>query len=140
MPIPKFTTKVDVFKTLSEIQKILVSHGCQKIVFDNKNGLPVALTFSIEWQGSLVAFCLPCNFEGILKAMKKDKVQKSLCTEEQAIRVGWRILKSWVEAQLAIVESEMVMLPEVFLPYAVTKNGDTLFKHIQSNNSLLLSN
>lgn len=142
MPILNYTTKIDSYKTITEIQQILAKNGANKMIVDNDTkGNPVALTFCINWNGMLTAFQLPCNFEGVLNAMKRSsKVPKSLCTQEQALRVGWRIVKDWVEAQMAIVEAQLSSIAEVFLPYAVTKNGTTLYKHLQSDNSLLLLN
>lgn len=139
MSILNYTTKIDSYKTIAEIQKILSVKGAQKIIMDNDQaGTPIGLTFIIDWNGP-VAFSLPCKYEGVLNAMKRDKkVPRSACTMEQALRVGWRILKNWIEAQLAIVESEMAYLPEVFLPYAVTKTQRTLFDHISGDSSLLL--
>jgi hypothetical protein len=52
--------------------------------------------------------------------------------------VAWRITKDWVEAQLAIIESQMVTTAQVFLPYAVTSNGQTLYEYIGQNTQLLL--
>ena len=73
-------------------------------------------------------------------AMKKDpKVPQRLCTKEQALRVSWRIVKDWVEAQMAIVEAKLADVAEVFLPYAITKTGTTLYKEIQGNGMKLLS-
>jgi hypothetical protein len=142
MPILNYTTKIDSYKTITEIQQILAKGGASKCVIDNDvAGNPVALTFCINWNGMLTAFQLPCNFEGVLRAMKHNKkVPRSFCNEEQALRVGWRIVKDWVEAQLAIVEAQLSSLPEVFLPYAVTKNGTTLFKHLEQDKTLLLPN
>lgn len=141
MPILNYSTKIDAYKTITEIQQALSKSGANKIVIDNKNNLPTALTFCADWNGQMVAFMLPCNFVGVLRAMKKSrKVPNSLCNEEQALRVGWRILKVWIDAQMAIIEAEVASLAEVFLPYAVTKNGTTLFKHIESNNQILLTN
>lgn len=142
MPILNYTTKIDSFKTITEIQQILARNGAKKMIIDNdKNGLPTALTFCIDWNGSALAFALPCNFEGVLKAMKKStKVPNSLCTEEQALRVGWRIVKDWVEAQMAIVEAQLANIAEVFLPYAITKSGNTLYQFIQTDSRLLLAN
>lgn len=60
-----------------------------------------------------------------------------MCTEAQALRVGWRIVKDWVQAQMAIVESELAKMVQVFLPYAVTKQGNTLYEMIQSDTKLL---
>jgi hypothetical protein len=142
MPILNYTTKIDSYKTITEIQQVLAKKGARKMIVDNnENSLPIALTFTIDWHGAPLAFALPCNFEGVLRSMKKSsKVPRSLCTEEQALRVGWRIIKDWVEAQMAIVESELVGVAEVFLPYAVTKSGTTLYKHIETDGRLLLSN
>jgi len=43
------------------------------------------------------------------------------------------------EAQMAIVEAQLCDMAEVFLPYAITKNGMTLYREIQSNGMKLLS-
>ncbi|MFT3679457.1 MAG: hypothetical protein QM791_04240 [Ferruginibacter sp.] len=142
MPILNYTTKIDSYKTIMEIQRCLSSHGASKIVTDNDNsGNPIAITFCIEFKGQLQGFALPCNFAGVKKAMDKSpKVPRSLCTDEQAIRVGWRIIKDWVEAQMAIVESQLAEMAEVFIPYAVTKTGDTVYQYIKQDNQLLIGN
>ncbi len=71
--------------------------------------------------------------------MQKDKkVPRSKCTNEQAQRVAWRIVKDWVEAQMAIVEAQLADMAEVFLPYAITKKGTTLYKEVQTNGMLML--
>lgn len=49
-------------------------------------------------------------------------------TTEQAARVGWRIIKDWIEAQLALVQTQMVTLDQVFLPYARTNTGETVYQ------------
>ena len=58
-------------------------------------------------------------------------------TPEQAKRVAWRIVKDWVEAQLAIIETQMVKPEQVFLPYAITQTGETLYETVISNSHLL---
>ncbi len=136
MPILNYTTQIDSYKTITEIQQILAKHGATKIVMDNnEEGLPVALTFCIVFKDNLQAFKLPCNIEGVRKALQKNKkIPRAQCTEAQALRVGWRILKDWVAAQMAIVEAELATTTEVFLPYMVLKSGDTLYGSIQSGN------
>ena len=47
------------------------------------------------------------------------------------MRVAWRILKDWVEAQLALIETGMVSVEQVFLPYCQSGNGETLFEAIR---------
>jgi len=79
-------------------------------------------------------FRLPANTQGVFKALKCDeRVPKRLKTKEQAARVAWRVLKDWVEAQLAIVEAEMAELTEVFLPYAQNRDGKTLYQTIEQS-------
>lgn len=48
---------------------------------------------------------LPANVDAVLAVLAKQKVK---CGRDQAERVAWRILKDWVAAQMAILESEMV--------------------------------
>lgn len=140
MPILNYTTQIDSYKTITEIQQILAKNGASKCVIDNDAlGNPIAITFCLNWNGMTTAFALPCNFEGVRRAMNRNsKVPRKLCTDEQALRVGWRIVKDWVQAQMAIVEAQLSSMAEVFLPYAVTKTGDTLFKMLENDKSLLL--
>jgi len=63
--------------------------------------------------------------------------QKVKCDREQAERVAWRIVKDWVEAQMAILESEMVQMDEIFLPYMVNNNGQTFFEAYRNNQLML---
>jgi hypothetical protein len=49
----------------------------------------------------------------------------------QAERVAWRIIKDWVETQMAILESQMVQMEEIFLPYMVNRQGQTFFEAYQ---------
>lgn len=139
MPILNYTTQIDSFKTIGEIQKILVEHGAQSINVDYdaaKN--PSALTFFMMINEKPVNFRLPSNYHGVRKTLEKNrKVPNKLKTDAQAIRISWRILKDWIEAQMAIVEAGLAELPEVFLPYAVTGNGLTLFQHIKGDMKLL---
>ena len=135
MAILNYTTKIDSEKTIMEIQKILVLHGANKITTDyNTEGIPTAVTFCLYMDGVLIAFALPANYSGVLASMKQNKkVSRALCTDEQALRVSWRILKDWVAAQCALVEAMLADMAEVFLPYALTKRGDTLYKAIKEN-------
>lgn len=60
-----------------------------------------------------------------------DKQKKS--DEDKARRVAWRQIYRWVQAQLALVDTEMVKVEEVFFPYIQTKNGHTLYELHRSN-------
>ena len=71
-------------------------------------------------------------------AMRKA-IERRYRSQEQALRVSWRIIKTWVEAQMAIVETKMVTLDQVFLPYVVTDSGQTLYDRLKAANFLLKS-
>lgn len=58
-------------------------------------------------------------------------------TAEQAQRVAWRVLKSWIEAQIAIIETGMVAADEVFLPYQIVQGGETVYEaYLRSDRAL----
>jgi len=56
----------------------------------------------------------------------------------QAVRVAWRILKDWVAAQMAILETEMVKLEQIFLPYVETPDGRTVYERLAESRFLQL--
>lgn len=134
MAILNYTTQVDAYKTVTEIMKLLGSFGAGDIHIKNDNdGNPIALSFSFMVENNMVVFKLPCNYLGVFEVMKKDiKVLNKYKTKGQALRVSWRILKDWVQAQLAIIQSKLATMPEVFLPYVVLPNGSTFFEHISN--------
>ncbi len=134
MPILNYTTKIDVYKTIGEIQGNLVRHGARKILTDYDGaGRIVSLSFMIDTPTGLLPFQLPTRADRVLAVLHRQKVK---CDREQAERVAWRILKDWIEAQMAILESEMVTLDEIFLPYVV--QGDrTLYQVFQEKQMLL---
>ena len=131
MPIMNYTTKVDVFATLSEIQGQLVKHGAKKIMQDYDNdGHITALSFLIDTPNGPRGDKLPANDDAVRDVLTKQKVK---CDRDQAERVAWRIVKDWVAAQMAILESEMVQMDEIFLPYMLNDKGQTLFQCYRQN-------
>lgn len=131
MPIMNYTTKVDVFATLGEIQGQLVKHGAKKIMQDfDDDGHISALSFLIDTPNGPRGVKLPANVDAVLAVLTKQKVK---CDRDQAERVAWRIVKDWVAAQMAILESEMVQMDEIFLPYMLNDKGETLFQCYRQN-------
>lgn len=50
----------------------------------------------------------------------------------------WCIVKDWVAAQLAFIESRQVRTEQAFLPYLVIKDGATLSEKILNDPKFLL--
>lgn len=135
MPLLNYTTKVDVYTTLGAIQGQLVRHGAKKIMQDyDDEGQIAALSFLIDTPAGPRGIRLPANVDAVHTVLTRQKIK---CDREQAERVAWRIVKDWVEAQMAILESEMVQMDEIFLPYMVNGQGQTLFQAYRSNQIML---
>lgn len=135
MPLLNYTTKVDVFTTLGAIQGQLVKHGAKKIMQDyDEAGNIAALSFLVETPAGPRGIRLPANVDAVHAVLIRQKVK---CNREQAERVAWRIVKDWVEAQMAILESEMVQMDEIFLPYMVSQSGQTVFQAYRNNQLML---
>lgn len=129
MAILNYTTTIDPWKSIHEIQIILAKGGVTNFSIRNELQMPVAVSFCIDYGGTPLNYLLPCNHKGVFSCMKKDKKMSSKYkTEEQALRTSWRIIKDWVEAQMAIVQSELVEIHEVFLSRLIinTTSGETL--------------
>lgn len=135
MPLLNYTTKVDVYTTLGAIQGQLVKHGAKKIMqdYDDKGNI-TALSFLVDTPAGSRGIRLPANVNAVHAVLIRQKVK---CDREQAERVAWRIVKDWVEAQMAILESEMVHMDEIFLPYMIGNGGQTLYQAYLSNQLML---
>lgn len=139
MPILNYTTTIPDHKTVGEIQAILARAGAVSVNMDYDQGQPAAITFVIKVGDEFINFRLPSNWEGVYKRMGRDRdVPNRFKTEAQARRVAWRIIKDWVEAQIAIIDAGLAVLPEVFLPYAVSPaTGRTMWQEFEGNAKLL---
>ena len=135
MPLLNYTTKVDIFTTIGQIQGILVKHGAKRIVQDYWGERVTALCFVIDTPIGEQAVRLPANVKAVQDTLQKQKVKVDYA---QAERVAWRIIKDWVEAQMAILESGMVKLDQIFLPYMMDADGRTVYE-LYASKQLLLS-
>jgi hypothetical protein len=104
--------------------------------FDDE-GVMIGITFQLETPTGPMYFNLPANIDKVYVVLQQQQVEKRYRTREQAARVAWRIIKDWILAQLALVETEMVEMPEVFLPYMQTDNGQVLYERLANQQFLL---
>lgn len=133
MPILNYTTNVSVDKTVGEIHRALAKAGANGILNEyDSHGNISGLKFRLAMKDAPVFYDMPVNIAGVSAALKKDGKYRD---DAHARRVAWRIVKDWIEAQMAIVLAGMAEVPQVFLPYAQTDNGQNLYARIQSNPS-----
>jgi len=136
------TTKIEPSQTVGEIQKILGQYGASAIRTDYDRGEVISVSFTITLNGDQIPFRLPCRWEAIYKLfkmrIKKHNEEFFLKREQdwivQAKRVAWRQILRWVEAQLALTETGMTKIHEVFMPYLLMDKGQTLFERLESQN------
>ncbi len=140
-----YTTKIEPSKTIAEIQENLVAHGAKSVMANYTNrGTIEALSFQIATpEGRVMVIKLPCDSKPVLQVLKQQSedrvISRSFVNEEQALRVAWRIVKYWVEAQMALLETQMVKMEQIFLPYAIVKDGRTLFEAMKEDKFKLLN-
>lgn len=91
-------------------------------------GRATGIAFAVETGHGPRTFVLPVNSARVEAVLRRDKVPARFATPEQAERVAWRIVKDWVEAQLAIIRTEMVTLDQVMLPYMRSGSGETMYE------------
>lgn len=136
MPLLNYTTKVPVAKSVQEIEKALVKAGATSVMHDyDSEGQVSAVSFRILLQGQFISFKLPIDWQSVAQVLRNDRVYRD---DAHAQRVAWRIVKDWVEAQMALLATKSVSLPQLFLPYAVDSQGVTLFEKVAMNPGLLL--
>lgn len=141
MAILNYTTTVDSFKTVSEIEYILMKHKAKSIMKNYEGESITGLSFLIDTGIQQIPVKLPVKVDECLKVLKKEKKdnprKQIKDTRDQAERVAWRILKDWVEAQMALLDIEMVRFEEIFLPYIETGNGQTVYEKLEEKQFLL---
>lgn len=137
MALLNYTTQIAAMKTVAEVQAHLARAGATGVATEYDDGRPIAVMFRAPTPFGPREFALPVHREKVLAVLKRQKVAPKFQTLEQAERVAWRIVKDWVEAQLAIIQTEMVTIDQVMLPYMRTDDGSTVFQRYQQNQLLL---
>ncbi len=129
------TTKIEPSKTVEEIQRILVLYGASGIQIDYENREITTVSFLIIIKGQEIPFRLPCKWDPIYdhlqKKRKTGKLKKQGEDKAQAKRIAWRQILRWVEAQLALVDTGMVRIEQVFLSYMQTGINETLYDRFE---------
>lgn len=144
MTILNYTTKVPSEQTIGEIQKLLSRHGVLAMMTQYEGRQVSAVAFEMMIKDKKMAFKLPCNWRAVLEIFKNNpSARRSMrlrggTLEDQAIRTAWRVIKDWMEAQLALVDINMVTIPQIFLPYVIMKGGKTLAEKMDDDPGFLL--
>ena len=129
MPIKNYTTTIDSFQSLGEIQGALAKNGACKIMIEyEKGGTPVSITFGLNTPNGPQGFMLEANIQGVEAVFQRQRVKAD---RAQAQRTAWRNVRDWVLAQVAIIESGQMQIDEAFFPCICNGKGTTLYQLYQ---------
>lgn len=137
MPTLNYTTRISAAKSIAEVTSMLVKAGVSTVATRYSDGRAVGLAFTMPTPHGPRDFELPVNVEGVAALLAKQekrgdfrstrKAKGYFSTPEHAEKVAWRVMKDWMEAQLAMIEAEMADIIQVMLPYVIVGiEGKTL--------------
>lgn len=131
------TTQKTPEQTIGEIQQLLKKVGVRGVFTEyNENCEIIGLKFVLDINNHQIPFKIPINHKPLWE-LAQDGKTKYIKTEEQSRKVAWRQIFRWLEAQIAIITIGMVTPDEVFLPYVLVNEKQTLFEKYQNAYSLL---
>jgi hypothetical protein len=131
------TTKKEPEDTSSEIIQLLKKYGLSKFMFDYEGGEIVGCLFMLKINDREMPIKLPIRWMPLWE-MAQNGETKYIKDEQQAKRVAWRQVLRWIESQLALVNLQMVDIGEVFLPYFMIDETQTLYQHMIEHNMKLI--
>jgi hypothetical protein len=126
-----YTTEIAAEKSVGEIQRKLAMAGAHQVLhgYDEEGNLS-ELSFRIKTQFGDMAFRMPANVQAVQAILQRQfrSGRSRFTSREHATKVAWRILKDWVEAQLALFRTGQVTIEQLFLAYAQDKEGRTIYE------------
>ena len=131
------TTQVPVTKTCAKIEEILQKRGVIEVWKKFENGHIEAIEFVMKIADEEVAFKLPMRWQKIQTLALEGKTRhRKTANEDQARKIAARLILRWVQAQFALIDTGMVEMQEVFLPYVLAGSGQTFYQHLKSQGGL----
>lgn len=147
MSVLNYTTTIAASKTVMEVQNLLAKHGASRIAIDYTDGSPSGVTFALPTPHGERFFTLPVDVDAMhallaresrMGRLKGGKSRAVMESRQQAERVAWRVVKDWLAAQLALVQTQMASIDQVMLPYLhVDASGRTLYGAYREREAVL---
>ena len=131
--IKNYTTDVPWLRTVGQIEEMLIRLGANAVLKNYRgDGRVEALSFQYQQRG----YKLPSNTEKCMEKLReipqyRRRDRQSL--EEQAERVAWRVIKDWLEAQLALIQIGQAEVEQVMLPY-MWDGRQSLYEKLKADN------
>lgn len=135
------TTSITEEKTIAQIQQTLSQYGVTAMLTEYASGKVESLSFKLRVDGHEIPFKMPCRWRAVAALLNKKRglAPTAPYVEDRARRVAWRQVFRWIQAQCAMIETGMVKIEEVFLPYMQMRSGVTFYEQVKAHGSNLLS-
>lgn len=132
-----YSTKIAAARTAGECQDILARAGADEVSVRYRDGRPCGLGFTLNTPHGRRLFTLPVDADSMRRVLAREDAEGKLkagtrpaggwSSPEHAERVAWRVVKDWLEAQLALINAQMASLTQVMLPYLLVDPEQTLY-------------
>jgi hypothetical protein len=130
--IKNYTTEQTVETSLANIEQMVVRMGARQVFRDYEDGEIAGIVFVMPTPNGDLPFKMPARSRNILVKLYGRHSRYSPSQVTQAKRTAWRNIHDWIDAQIALIETEQVRVEEVFLPYLTDASGTTLFQRMES--------
>lgn len=139
MKIKNYTSGMPIDRTVSKIERLLVSAGASDILKNYTDEQLTGISFQIKIEGKLVPFKLPAKVDACFNAMwgevKRPRKETEKKLKNQAERTAWKIVCDWVEVQISMIKLNQAEIMEIFLPYIwIPKFNQTFYGQLKENN------
>lgn len=126
------TTDVPARTSREQIMSLLIESGATNIALKYAEKRVDGISFSLLTNLGNLCFALPLRIDPIFHLLQGERKRqvKQHANEDtaKAEKIAWRQLLRWLEAQMALIDLGMVEQAEVFMPYSVGQNGQTMFE------------
>lgn len=150
--IKNYTSTVPVARTISNIEELIVKRMKARQFFKeyDNNGEIKSIIFVLPTDKGDLPFKLPARVNKLEQFLlnekrknraewRRNQIQLTDTEKSQAKITAWKNVHDWIDAQIALIETEQVKTEEVFLPYLTNQSGVTLFEIMEKNQFALPS-
>jgi hypothetical protein len=146
-----YTTKIAAKRTAGECLDLLAEAGAHAVSVTYADRVPSGLAFRLDTAAGRRDFSLPVDVGGVHSLLLKIDREggwaagerpvrtRTYTTRAHAVDVAWRVVRDWLEAQLALIAAQMATLDQVMLPYLEVDPGTTLYqRYLESTGQIAL--
>ena len=126
-------------KVFATIQSCLAAHKVREVQYtfaEDGSGRYVALNFVLDLAGERRTFRMPARVEAVERVLFGEKTLTPT-QRDQAYQTAWANIRDWIISQFALIDTGMAQAEEVFLPYLLIDDGQTLYETLQARRFLL---